>query len=230
MTDSYEKVMDDLRLHPDSRYNAIADRCEITVSNTRMILYRLLNMGRIKKFKYGNNDFRYSVVENYEPTSKKIPDYKKEAIRIAASIEEFNKSVIPMIKAMPGRTTFFYANLLGQSSQTTRTRLKKLEKLGIVISDKRRRKNMHNPLALWWIAGEQPDDLSKYVITDDIKTIRTKNEKIIKSNKIKIDSEDKEWMKEAIKTRQQRNLDEAMRNENQAPIPNYADYFRVNGG
>lgn len=231
MKDNFEIVLDDLRLHPDSRISAIINRLTIGKSSIKYALYRLVQMGMIKKCKYGPSDFGYSEIEGAEIPTHYIPGYLKEKIRFAARFSAFQDAVVPMIKDMPGRTSFFYAELLGQGTQTTVNGLKKLEKKGIIIQDKRRRKNMKNPLSLWWISGEQPDDFENYQPTEDIMDRPTILEPPIKAMAVEpIDDDDLKWMNEARRTRHQRISSLARQYENQPPIPSYADYFRANGG
>ena len=239
MKDNFEIVLGDLRLYPDSRISAIIRRLDIGKSSIKYALYRLVKIGKVKKFKYGNNDFRYSEVPEIEIPDREIPGYRKEKIRFEARFSEFSDSVIPMIKTMPGRTSSYYAELLGQGTQTTVNGLNKLEKMGILFKDKSRRKNMKNPLYLWWIAGDQPADLSGYKVTPDIIDRPEKEiciKKIIEDFVSRpigvkpIDEDDMAWMKEARRTRRQRLADELIKYEKIIPIPSYADYFRVNGG
>lgn len=239
MSDNFEIVLSDLRLHPESRISAIINRLDIGKSSIKYALYRLVQIGKVKKFKYGNNDFRYSEVPEIEIPVKDIPGYRKEKIRFEARFSAFTDAVIPMIKTMPGRPSFFYAELLGQGTQTTVNGLKKLEKMGVLFKDKRRRKNMKNPLILWWIAGEQPANLARYQATTDIidrpaKEIfinqKTQDAPIKQIPVEPIYEDDLKWMNEASMTRHQRIASLARQNENQPPIPSYADYFRLNGG
>lgn len=239
MKDNFEIVLDDLRLHPDSRISAIIRRLDIGKSSVKYALYRLVQIGKVRKFKYGPSDFGYSEVSEASMPIKDAPGYRKEKIRFEARFNEFKDAVIPMIKTMPGRPSFFYAELLGQGTQTTVNGLKKLEKMGVLFKDKRRRKNMKNPLTLWWIAGEQPANLARYKATTDIIDRPAKeifiNKKTqdypIKTMLVEpIDEDDLKWMNEARKTRHQRLVDESHRYENQIPIPSYANYFRANGG
>lgn len=239
MKDNFEIVLDDLRLHPDSRISAIIRRLDIGKSSIKYALYRLVQIGKVKKLKYGPSDFGYSEVSEVSMPIKDVPGYRKEKIRFEARFREFTDSVIPMIRTMPGRPSFFYAELLGQGTQTTVNGLKKLEKIGVLFKDKRRRKNMKNPLTLWWIAGEQPANLERYKATTDIidrpaKEISIKQktqDATIKPMLVEpIDEDDLKWMNEARITRHQRIALLARQNENQPPIPSYADYFRLNGG
>lgn len=239
MKDNFEIVLDDLRLHPDSRISAIIRRLDIGKSSIKYALYRLVQIGKVKKLKYGPSDFGYSEVSEVSMPIKDVPGYRKEKIRFEARFREFTDSVIPMIRTMPGRPSFFYAELLGQGTQTTVNGLKKLEKIGVLFKDKRRRKNMKNPLTLWWIAGEQPADLAGYKATPDIIDRPSKEiciKKIIEDFVSRpigvkpIDEDDMAWMKEARRTRRQRLADELIKYEKVMPIPSYDDYFRANGG
>ena len=239
MKDNFEIVLDDLRLYPDSRISAIIRRLDIGKSSIKYALYRLVQIGKVKKFKYGPSDFGYSEVAEVSMPIKDVPGYRKEKIRFEARFREFTDAVIPMIKTMPGRPSFFYAELLGQGTQTTVNGLKKLEKMGVLFKDKRRRKNMKNPLILWWIAGEQPANLAGYKATTDIidrpaKEIfinqKTQDAPIKQMLVEPIDEDDLKWMNEARMTRHQRLASLERQYENQPPIPSYSDYFRVNGG
>lgn len=239
MRDNFEIVLDDLRLHPDSRISAIIRRLDIGKNSIKYALYCLVQIGKVKKFKYGPSDFGYSEDPEVSMPIKDSPGYRKEKIRFQARFLEFTDAVIPMIRTMPGRTSRYYAELLGQGTQTTVNGLKKLEKMGVLFKDQRRRKCMKNPLMLWWIAGEQPSNVEAYKPTDDItdsqpkvicRTQEIKDYKVKAMHVISIDEDDIKWMHSARKTRYQRLMDEARQYENQPPIPSYSDYFRANGG
>ena len=84
MKDNFEIVLDDLRLYPDSRISAIIRRLDIGKSSIKYALYRLVQIGKVKKFKYGPSDFGYSEVAEVSMPIKDVPGYRKEKIRFEA--------------------------------------------------------------------------------------------------------------------------------------------------
>ena len=147
--------------------------------------------------------------------------------------EKFQKDVRPMIEAMPGRSAAFYAEMLGQHISSVSRRLNEMQRMGILFSDRRRRKRMKNKTALWWIKGCEPEDMD---------SVETPEEQIIRqSRKSEKNTQpayqeaadylnDDQWVNEISKSREQRRLERLRAQDAQMPIPSYAEFFRQQAG
>lgn len=225
-----EQIIAFLRDHPDSTRAKISEVCGKQKMWALHWLRILLLDGNIGKRKISNNEVRYFLINEVLKT-KPIPDYYKSAIRQSVEYEKFKSAVIPIIKNFPGRSAVFYAEMLGHALQPTVRRLQRMKQVGILVSDKRRRRFMKNPAALWWIAGSEPEDMSSVPVPYEQSYDYKKEQKETEVHPDKaMSSEDDKWLNEIRKTREQRRL-ERLRDENQQmPIPSYADFFRQQEG
>ncbi len=209
----------------------IEQACGIGTYPVRYALYKLLCLGVIGKAQYGNNDYRYFLIDDALYKSRNlITASQRIAIRKALRFEKFRNEITPMIEKMPGRSSLFYAELLGQSFRGTTRRLQDMQKMGLLFADKRfRPAPIKNVVTLWWIKGTEPENLSDSPIQDE--DLIRKNRKSTRPNPATaidpITEDDNEWLREASKSRQQR-LQEM---ENDAiPIPSYAEFFKQQSG
>ncbi len=225
-----EQIIAFLRDHPDSTRAKISEVCGKKKMWALRWLRMLLLDGNIVKIKISNNEVRYFLINEVLKT-KQIPDYYKAAIRQSVEYEKFKEAVIPIIKNFPGRSAVFYAEMLGHALQPTVRRLQRMKQVGILVSDKRRRRFMKNPAALWWIAGSEPEDMSNVPVPYEQSYDYKKAQKEIAVHPDRaMSSEDDQWLNEIRKTREQRRLERLRAQDLQAPIPSYAEFFRQQEG
>lgn len=225
-----EQIIAFLRDNPDSTRAKISEVCGKQKMWALHWLRMLLLDGNIGKRKISNNEVRYFLIS--EVLKKKpTPDYYKAAIRKSVEYEKFKASVIPIINNFPGRSAVFYAEMLGHALQPTVRRLQRMKQVGILVSDKRRRRFMKNPAALWWIAGSEPEDMSNVPVPYEQSYDYKKEQKETEVHPDKaMSSEDDQWLNEIRKTREQRRLERLLEQDVQAPIPYYAEFFRQQEG
>ncbi len=108
--------------------------------------------------------------------------------------------------------------------------------MDILSSDRRRRKRMKNKTALWWIKGSEPEDMDSVETPEeqlrDRRYGKDMRQKItIKAKAVYYPSDDNDqWLNEIRKTCERRRL-ERLRDENQQmPIPSYAEFFKRQEG
>ena len=225
-----EQIIEFLRDHPDSTRAKISEVCGKQKMWALHWLRILLLDGNIGKRKISNNEVRYFLINEVLKT-KPIPDYYKAAIRKSVEYEKFKASVIPIIKSFPGRSAVFYAEMLGHALQPTVRRLQRMKQVGILVSDKRRRRFMKNPAALWWIAGCEPEDMSSVPVPYEQSYDYKKEQKETEIHPDRtMSSEDDQWLNEIRKTREQRRLERLWAENQQMPIPSYAEFFRQQEG
>jgi len=225
-----EQIIAFLRDHPDSTRAKISEVCGKQKMWALYWLRIMLLDGNIGKRKISNNEVRYFLINEVLKT-KPIPDYYKSAIRQSVEYEKFKSAVIPIIKNFPGRSAVFYAEMLGHALQSTVRRLQRMKEVGILVSDKRRRRFMKNPAALWWIAGSEPEDMSSVPVPYEQSYDYKKEQKETEIHPDRaMSSEDDQWLIEIRKTREQRRLERLRAQDVQAPIPSYVDFFRQQEG
>lgn len=224
-----EQIIAFLRDHPDSTRAKISEVCGKKKMWALHWLRILLLDGNIGKRKISNNEVRYFLINEVLKT-KPIPDYYKAAIRKSVEYEKFKEAVIPIIKNFPGRSAVFYAETLGHALQPTVRRLQRMKQVGILVSDKRRRRFMKNPAALWWIAGCEPEDMSSVPVPFEQSHEYKKQKEIAVHPDRAMSSEDDQWLNEIRKTREQRRLERLRAKDVQAPIPSYAEFFKRQEG
>ncbi len=226
-----ELILNDLRRHPGSTRMQIVERCGLVFNIVKHTTYRLMQDQVIGKSKAGHNDYRYFVIAD-AVKKKPIPDYQKTAIRAAVRLEQFKKDIIPIIDAIPGRSSFFYANYIGHRLQQTIHKLKCLEGLGLIVYKKHNSTPNGKPLLLWFISGKVPEcleDIQEY----DERAIEKERKKLAASMIVPvnpINAEDEKWFIEISKTREQRRLERLSDENQQMPIPSYAEFFKRQEG
>lgn len=226
-----ELILDDLRRHPGSTRIQISERCGLVFNTVKYTTYRLMQDQVIGKSKEGHNDYRYFVIAD-AVKKKPIPDYQKTAIRAAVRLEQFKQDIIPIIDAMPGRSSFFYANYIGHRLQQTIHKLKCLEGLGLIVYKKHNSTPNGKPILLWFISGKVPECLEDIQAYDE-RVIEKERKKLAASMIVPvnpINAEDEKWFIEIRKSREQRRLERLRAQDVQATIPSYADFFRQQAG
>ena len=92
--------------------------------------------------------------------------------------------------------------MLGHALQPTVRRLQRMKQVGILVSDKRRRRFMKNPAALWWIAGCEPEDMSSVPVPyEQSYDYKERTEKKLIHPDRAMSSEDDQWLKQIMKTK-----------------------------
>lgn len=180
--------------------------------------------------KISRNEFRYHVIDEILNNGIIIDEYK-QAIRSAIAFEKFKVDIKQALKDMPGKSTLFYAELLGLRVQLTRKRLKIIEKEGVVISHSFKLGLTGKSMAFWWLKENEPEDFEHYkkqesVVKDKKQEIREKQQ----DASFRMTDDDNKWANEIRKSREQRRLERLLAQESQAPIPSYAEFFRRQEG
>jgi len=111
--------------------------------------------------KISRNEFRYHVIDEILNNGIIVDEYKR-AIRSAIAFEKFKVDIKQALKDIPGKSTLFYAELLGLRVQLTRKRLKIIEKEGVVISHSFKLGLTGKSMAFWWLKENEPEDFEHY--------------------------------------------------------------------
>ena len=214
---SQELIIDDIRRNPGSTRVQISERCGVAFSTVNHLIYRLIQDQIVGKSKIGHNQYRYFIIDD-AISQKPIQDYQKPAIRSYVRIEQFKEDALPMISAFPGRSSAYYANMMGVNLRAMISRLKCLEKFGFIVGWKFNTKNNKKTLYLWYIKGQEPDK----------KELIKSREENKKPKEVIVD--DDPWINEISKSREQRRLERLRAQDAQAPIPSYAEFFKRQEG
>ncbi|MBK8225527.1 MAG: hypothetical protein IPK73_31335 [Candidatus Obscuribacter sp.] len=227
-----EQIIEFLRDHPDSTRAQISEHCGHERNWAWRWVRVLVLQGNVVSRTINKNDVRYTLIDDAIKDIRVDGRYNA-TIRSLVEFEKFQKDVRPMIEAMPGRSAAFYAEMLGQHISSVSRRLNEMQRMGILFSDRRRRKRMKNKTALWWIKGCEPEDMD---------SVETPEEQIIRqSRKSEKNTQpayqeaadylnDDQWVNEISKSREQRRLERLRAQDAQMPIPSYAEFFRQQAG
>lgn len=227
-----EQIIEFLRDHPDSTRAQISEHCGHERNWAWRWVRVLVLQGNVVSRKINHSEVRYTLIDDAIKDIRVDGRYNA-TIRSLVEFEKFQKDVRPMIEAMPGRSAAFYAEMLGQHISSVSRRLNEMQRMGILFSDRRRRKRMKNKTALWWIKGCEPEDMD---------SVETPEEQIIRqSRKSEKNTQpayqeaadylnDDQWVNEISKTREQRRLERLRAQDSQAPIPSYAEFFKRQEG
>ncbi|MBK8184788.1 MAG: hypothetical protein IPK63_18675 [Candidatus Competibacteraceae bacterium] len=221
-----EKIVDFLRRNPNCSRRKIEEKCGLTNERVRYSIYRLLGFGVIGKSRVANNDYRYFVINDALLNRKKtLTSSEKAAIRSAANFEKFRLDVTQMIKVMPGRSTAFYAGMIGIPIQRAGHNLMKMKALGLIVSGRRFRKDTRNYTRIWWIKGSEPAESNSIEGYEEDAYFRK-----VKREAIKTGDDDDAWLREARKPRQQRIMERLQAQNKPLPIPSYDDCLKTRTG
>ncbi len=230
-----EQIIAFLRDHPDSTRAQINKHCGNELNWALRWLKVLILQGNIVRRRINKSEVRYTLVDDVIKDIRVDGRYNA-AIRSLIEFEKFKKYVRPMIASMPGRSAAFYAEMLGQHVSSVSRRLNEMKRMGILFSDRRRRKRMKNKAALWWIKGSEPEDLDSVETPEEQIRDRCygkdRRPKItIKAKAVYHQSDDNDqWLNEIRKTREQRRLERLSDENQQMPIPSYAEFFKRQEG
>ncbi len=227
-----ERIIAFLRDHPDSTREQISEHCGHGRNWAWRWVRVLVLQGNVVSRKINKSEFRYTLIDDAIKDIRVDGRYNA-TIRSLVEFEKFQKDVRPMIAASPGRSAAFYAEMLGQHISSVSRRLNEMQRMGILFTDRRRRKRMKNKTALWWIKGCEPEDMDSVETPDEQIRRRCNNhhKNTQPTYQKTIDYlDDDQWLNEISKPREQRRL-ERLRDENQQrPIPSYAEFFRQQEG
>lgn len=227
-----ERIIAFLRDNPDSTRAQISEHCGHERNWAWRWVRVLVLQGNVVSRKINHSEVRYTLIDDAIKDIRVDGRYNA-TIRSLVEFEKFQKDVRPMIEAMPGRSAAFYAEMLGQHISSVSRRLNEMQRMGILFSDRRRRKRMKNKTALWWIKGCEPEDMDGVETPEE--QIRRRSSKHPKNTHNTYQEtaaylNDDQWIDQISKSREQRRL-ERLRDENQQmPIPSYAEFFKRQEG
>ncbi len=227
-----EQIIEFLRDHPDSTRAQISEHCGHERNWAWRWVRVLVLQGNVVSRKINHSEVRYTLIDDAIKDIRVDGRYNA-TIRSLVEFEKFQKDVRPMIEAMPGRSAAFYAEMLGQHISSVSRRLNEMQRMGILFSDRRRRKRMKNKTALWWIKGCEPEDMDSVETPEE--QIRRYSRKPEKNTRPAYQEAatyltDDQWVNEISKTREQRRLERLRAQDAQMPIPSYAEFFRQQAG
>lgn len=227
-----EQIIAFLRDNPDSTRAQISEHCGHERNWAWRWIRVLVLQGNVVPRKINKSEVRYTLIDDAIKDIRVDGRYNA-TIRSLVEFEKFQKDVRPMIEAMPGRSAAFYAKILGQHISSVSRRLNEMKRMGILFSDRRRRRKMKNKTALWWIKGCEPEDMDSVETPEE--QIRRQSRKSAKNTQPTYQETathlaDDQWLKEIIKSREQRRMERLRAENQQIPIPSYAEFFRQQEG
>lgn len=227
-----EQIIAFLRDHPDSTRAQISEHCGHERNWAWRWVRVLVLQGNVVSRTINKNDVRYTLIDDAIKDIRVDGRYNA-TIRSLVEFEKFQKDVTPMIEAMPGRSSVFYAEMLGHKVNTVARRLCKMRTMGILFSDSRRRQKMQHKATLWWIKGSEPKWLDEVESPEEQVTIWKNSKRAIKNTEqdfYSIKEDNDNWFREINKTRKQKMMERLRAENQQIPIPSYADFFRQQEG
>ena len=192
----------------------------------------LVLQGNVVPRKINKSEIRYTLIDDAIKDIRVDGRYNA-TIRSLVEFEKFQKDVTPMIEAMPGRSSVFYAEMLGHKVATVARRLCKMRTMGILFSDSRRRQKMQHKATLWWIKGSEPKWLDEVEYPEEQVTIWKNSKRAIKNTEqdfYSIKEDNDNWFREINKTRKQKMMERLRAENQQMPIPSYAKSFKRQEG
>lgn len=228
-----EQIIAFLRDHPDSTRAQISEHCGHERNWAWRWVRVLVLQGNVVSRTINKNDVRYTLIDDAIKDIRVDGRYNA-TIRSLVECEKFQKDVTPIIASFPGRSSVFYANMLGHKVNTVARRLCEMRKMGILFSDSRRRRKMQHKATLWWIKGSEPKWLDEVESPEEQVTIWKNSKREIKNTEqdfYSIKEDNDNWFREINKTRQQKIMEILRKSNNQhIPIPSYAEFFRQQEG
>jgi hypothetical protein len=228
-----EKIISFLRDHPDSTRAQISEHCGHDRNWAWRWLRVLVLQGNVVSRTINKIDVRYKLVDEVIKNIR-VDNRYNASIRSLVEFEKFKNDVTPIIESMPGRSSLFYAKIIGHSVLSTARRLNEMQKIGILFSDRRWRRKTKNKPTLWWIKGSEPEALDNVEIQEEL--VRTRKDRKNTKNKQPEYQEtatyqtNDQWINEIRKSREQRRLERLRAENQQMPIPSYAEFFRQQEG
>jgi hypothetical protein len=228
-----EQIIAFLREHPDSTRAQISEHCGHEQNWAWRWVRVLVLQGNVVSRKINKSDVRYTLIDDAIKDIRVDGRYNA-TIRSLVEFEKFQKDVRPIIASMPGRSAALYAEMLGQHISSVSRRLNEMQRMGILFSDRRRRRKMKNKTALWWIKGYEPEDLDSVETPEeqlrDRQFGKYKKMAMVATPSPVSSIDNDRWFKEIIKTREQRRLERLMDENQQMPIPSYSEFFKRQEG
>lgn len=228
-----ERIIAFLRDNPDSTRAQISEHCGHERNWAWRWVRVLVLQGNVVSRTINKSEVRYTLIDDAIKDIRVDGRYNA-TIRSLVEFEKFQKDVKPIIASFPGRSSVFYAEMLGHRITTVTRRLCEMRNMGILFSDTRRRRKMQHKATLWWIKGSEPEDLYSVESPEEQITLWITRKKRIKNTESSVDSikdDNDNWFQEINKTRQQKMMEILHQDDNQhVPIPSYAEFFKRQEG
>ena len=227
-----EQIIAFLRENPDSTRAQISEHCGHERNWAWRWLRVLVLQGNVVPRKINKSEVRYTLIDDAIKDIRVDGRYNA-TIRSLVEFEQFQKDVTPMIASFPGRSSVFYAEMLGHRVNTVARRLCEMRNMGILFSDSRRRRKMQHKATLWWIKGSEPEYIDEVESPEEQVAIWKNSKRAIKDNEqdfYSIEEDNDKWFREINKTRKQKMMERFQADNQPITIPSYAEFFKRQEG